>query len=299
MKTKNFFRRVGGMLVASAFIFSACEDDIVTSELNLDNAYKGTLKIYLNADLNLQESGRERVPDGTVVVLTGDNNSLLSSASGSWTREVEAVEGVIEVDDVPVANDGSYIDLYFPEFFYDQVQPHNAPEPTIRKRYLQNHRSISVYVIPNQVTTLKVDYTAFNDYIVPEKEVSITVELELFTRKQSFNWRPGTSAVPLNGTVTLYRNWGLEEQFWSKEVSVTDGILETTVPANRDFAIEYKTTIMHGDYETMGDDNTPWETEEVIDYILHLNIHEFYENQSPSHYERSYLANSWTYNQWQ
>lgn len=297
MKINNLFRRIGGMLVASAFIFSACEDDIVTSELNLDDAHKGTLKIYLSAELNLQETGMEGVPDGTIVVLAGNNNSLHSSASGSWTREVEAVEGMIEIDDVPVANGGSNINIYFPEFFYDQVQHHNAPEPTIRKRYWQNQTSI--YVLPSQVSTLARNYNVSNDYVVPTKVVSITIELEHYTRKQSFEWRPSTRDVPLNGTVTLYRNWGATETHWSKEVSATDGILETIVPANSDFNIEYRTTIMHGDYETIGNDSTPWETEETVDYILDLSISGFFENAPPSHYERSYNANNWFYNQWQ
>ncbi|MFP4557817.1 MAG: hypothetical protein ACLFNU_13190 [Bacteroidales bacterium] len=296
MKAKNLFKRIGGMLVAFAFIFTACEDDIVTSELNLNDAHKGTLKVYLNAELNLQEPGTEGVPDSTIVVLTGNNNSLHSNASGSWTREVASVDGVVEVTDVPVANGGSNITIYFPEFFYDQIQHHNAPEPTITKRYWQNQTT--QYVLPNQVTTLTSTYNISDDYVVPTKEVSVTIELEHYRRYEEFTWNY-IQEIPLNGTVTLFRDWGGSDTHWSKEVSVTDGILETTVPADNDFNIEYETTIQHGDYETPGDDGTTWVTEETIDYVLELNVNGFDENQPPSHYERTYNANNWSYYQWQ
>ncbi len=295
MKTKNLFKKIGGMLVAFAFVFTACEDDIVTSELNLDDAHKGTLKMYLNAELNLQETDIEGVPDSTIVVLTGNNNSLHSNASGSWTREVASVDGVIEVTDVPVANGGSNITIFFPEFFYDQVQHHNAPEQTIRKRYWQNQTSTNI--LPDQVKTLNIDYNVANDYIVPTKEVSVTIELEHYRRYENSSWY--IQEIPLNGTVILYNDWTSEDQNWSKQVDVTDGILETTVPANSDFRIEYQTTIQHGDYETPGDDNTPWVTEETIDYVLDISVNGFDENEPPSHYERSYNANNWNYNQWQ
>ncbi len=296
MKTKNLFKKIGGMLVAFAFVFTACEDEIVTSELNLSDAQTGTLKLYLNAELNLQETDIEGVPDSTIVVLTGNNNSLHSNASGSWTREVASVDGVIEVTDVPVANGGSNITIFFPEFFYDQVQHHNAPEQTIRKRYWQNQTSTNI--LPDQVKTLNINYNVANDYIVPTKEVSVTIELEHFRRYEVLSWN-FIQEIPLNGTVILYNDWNSEDQNWSKQVEVTDGIMETTVPAGIDFRIEYETAIQHGDYETPGDENTPWVTEETIDYVLELYVNGFDENEPPSYYERTYNSGSWNYTAWQ
>jgi hypothetical protein len=294
MKTRNLLRKIGGMLVAFAFIFSACEDDIITSELNLDDAYMGSLKIHLNAELNLQDPGLEAVPNGTTVVITGSNNSLVSSASGSWRLEVEAIDGIIQVDSIPVANSGSNITIYYPDFYYDQVQQHNDPEESVRKRYARNQDN--TFILPTQTVTLSRDYTAYNDYVVPVKEVAVKIELEHYTRYRNW-WGNYIQEVELNGTVSLYNNTAAQP--WSKEVTATNGVIETTVPINQNFTIEYKTTIQHGDYETPGDDTTPWVTDETINYILRIYASGFAENQAPSYYERSYNSWAWNYIQWQ
>lgn len=215
---------------ALVFLFSGCEDDVVTSELVLDFSKTGVIEIHLFAQLNKQELGMQHVPNGKKVLFSIDYEEFNPDATtGQWTHVGEVNNGVVLVESVPTRSGGVNVQITPEAFLYDQVQPYGSPTETIKKRFTATPTFTFVDVYPDQKTFMEIeyDYEDFGDQALTVNRRwqgtasfnQITMEITTLT--------PGTQ-------ITLYNN------NWTTTVnSGVDGVFSADVPYNETFHIVF------------------------------------------------------------
>jgi hypothetical protein len=217
MKTRNLLRKIGGMLVAFAFIFSACEE-IETSSLTLDQTETATIEVYVYAELDKTNFGIEYAPNDTKVKISIANSQFNPMAQGFWTTTALVSNGIVEVE-VPTNAAGVNVTIEPEDFIYNQVQPYGSGSTTIAYRYYYNTLT-TVNVKAEEHKILEVTYS--NTKMSDQTEfVSRRFQLEADLDATE----AGDEVVPSGTVVTFYNN------DWTATATVgSDGIVQIDVP---------------------------------------------------------------------
>ena len=209
-----------GMLVLlSAGFFTSCIDDIVTSELKIDDSQKATVKVWVFADLDRNNSALDFVPNGTKVLVSVDNSELNSAASsGSWSEVATVNGGYIEIQ-VPARSDGVTVTLKAEDFRYDQVQQQGAGMERIPTLY--KHTGTTLYSVRTGQTVISEIIYQNN----PSSNFVETATIRVYLYAELDKTKLGMEFAP-DGTNVLVSIPGS----WSKTVQVKDGFVELEVP---------------------------------------------------------------------
>jgi len=92
-------KRIIYLMTLVTFAFVACQDDVVSTAVNIDTSKSASIKIYVKANLDADNTTPlENVPNGTNFIVSINKNELNGdlSAEGMWTKTVSASNGVIE-----------------------------------------------------------------------------------------------------------------------------------------------------------------------------------------------------------
>jgi hypothetical protein len=124
------------MMLLATMLYS-CDKEIETSPVKVDEAVTGTLTVYLYADLDQTNAGKESVPAGTNVLLSIPNKEItgFSSAIGNWEKTVAVdAQGKIEVT-VPTNSTGVNVSIRPADFTFAQVQALTSTDATVTKLF--------------------------------------------------------------------------------------------------------------------------------------------------------------------
>lgn len=156
----NYFRSklMGLALLAAAVSFVACDDDVETSSLVLDQTQEATVTAYLYAELDKTELGLEYAPNGTKVFVSVDNSEFNPNAKGTWIDTVYVQNGQIE-SVVPVTSQGVTVRITPAEFVREQKQAFNSVSETLEKIFKKEGGSTIGGVKPGEHRIHEITYS--------------------------------------------------------------------------------------------------------------------------------------------
>ena len=156
----NYFRSklMGLALLAAAVSFVACDDDVETSSLVLDQTQEATVTAYLYAELDKTELGLEYAPNGTKVFVSVDNSEFNPNAKGTWIATVYVQDGQIE-SVVPVTSQGVTVRITPAEFELEQKQAYNSVSETLKKIFKKTGGSTVGGVKPGEHRIHEITYS--------------------------------------------------------------------------------------------------------------------------------------------
>ena len=180
----NYFRSklMGLALLAAAVSFVACDDDVETSSLVLDQTQEATVTVYLYAELDKTELGLEHAPNGTKVFVSVDNSEFNPNAKGTWIDTVYVQNGQIE-SVVPVTSQGVTVRITPAEFVLEQKQAYNSISETLKKIFKKTGGSTVIGVKPgehriHEITYSDEDFDKLAEYVARRFTVWAIVNVE-------------------------------------------------------------------------------------------------------------------------
>ena len=217
---KIAFKVFGMLVLLSAGFFTSCTDDIVTSELKIDDSQKATVKVWVFAELDRNNTALDYVPNGTKVLVSVENSDLNSAASsGSWSEVATVNSGYIEIS-VPSKSDGVTVTLQAEDFMYDQVQQQGTGVEKVPTLY--KHSGTNLYSVKTGQTVMSeiIYQNNSSSSVVETGTIKVFVYAELDKTKLGMEFAPdGTNVIISTGNS------------WSKMVQVKNGFVELEVPA--------------------------------------------------------------------
>lgn len=218
----NYFRSklMGLALLAAAVSFVACDDDVETSSLVLDQTQEATVTAYLYAELDKTELGLEYAPNGTKVFVSVDNSEFNPNAKGTWIDTVYVQNGQIE-SVVPVTSQGVTVRITPAEFVREQKQAFNSVSETLEKIFKKEGGSTIGNVKPGEHRYHEIEYEAED-----KKDKKETIKRN-YTVWAEVNVEDGIKEVP-GVEITFYNdNWS------ATATSNSNGIVEIDLPKNQ------------------------------------------------------------------
>lgn len=214
--------------IALALFFSGCEDDVTTSSFQLDLTKTGTVEVHLFAELDRQQLGLERVPNGTNVLFTIDYSEFNSNVThGKWSRAGIVNNGIVKLDSVPSTDSGVMVRIIPEDFVFNQVQPFGAPVETLPRLFSAN--SVNLMVYPGQTSFREINYS-FQNIGMP----AITVTRS-WVGSSVFDLTTGESSFVPSGTQLLMFN-----DNWAASTTVqANGRFTASVPYNQPFTVRF------------------------------------------------------------
>lgn len=169
-------------LLAGSLSFVACDDDIETSSLVLDQTQEAKVTAYLYAELDRTSLGLEQAPNGTKVFVSVDNSAFNSNAKGTWIDTVYVQEGKIE-SVVPVTSQGVSVRFTPADFVMAQKQAHNSVSASLDKIYTVSGGSTISEVKPgehriHQITYSNKDFDNLKEFVERRFTINATVDVE-------------------------------------------------------------------------------------------------------------------------
>lgn len=115
-----------GMLI----LFTGCEE-IESTAVEIDESKTATLKLYVKAEMDPDQTGPETVPDGTELVFSVMYNDLNGSFNGEgrWMTTAATSNGVVEVT-VPATDYGVWV--YVNAISFEYAYPVSETETELR-----------------------------------------------------------------------------------------------------------------------------------------------------------------------
>ncbi len=115
-----------GMLI----LFTGCEE-IESTAVEIDESKTATLKLYVKAEMDPNQTGPETVPDGTELVFSVMYNDLNGSFNGEgrWTTTAATSNGAVEVT-VPATEYG--VRVYVNAISFEYEYPVSDTETELR-----------------------------------------------------------------------------------------------------------------------------------------------------------------------
>src|SRR5690554_1402001 len=214
----NFFRSklMGLALLTAAVSFVACDDDVETSSLVLDQTQEAIVTAYLYAELDKTELGLEYATNGTKVIVSVDNSEFNPNAKGTWIDTVYVQNGQIE-SVVPVTSQGVTVRITPAEFELEQKQAYNSVSETLKKIFKKTGGSTVGGVKPGEHRYHEIEYEA-DDF----KNLAEYVNRR-FTVKAIVNVEDGEKEVA-GAEITFYND------DWSTTVRSDEGIVDVDLP---------------------------------------------------------------------
>src|SRR5690554_1467367 len=214
----NFFRSklMGLALLTAAVSFVACDDDVETSSLVLDQTQEAIVTAYLYAELDKTELGLEYAPNGTKVFVSVDNSEFNPNAKGTWIDTVYVQNGQIE-SDLPVTSQGVTVRITPAEFVLEQKQAYNSISETLKKIFKKTGGSTVSNVKPgehriHEITYSDEDFDNLTEYVNRRFTVWAIVNVE-----------DGVKEVA-GAEITFYNG------DWSTTVRSDAGIVDVALP---------------------------------------------------------------------
>jgi hypothetical protein len=224
MKTLNKLGKL--LLMAFAVFFYGCDEEIVTSELILDDSKTAIIEVSLLAELDNKSLGLEKAPNGTKVAFSIDYSQFNSKATtGKWTQIAVVNDGMVSVE-VPVSSYGANVQLDFEPFVFKQVQPYNSSTETKNILYQANSLTISALADLKYVRQVTYSPSEFGDNSVT---VNKTFKLEYISGALE-----SSTDVPAGTQIRMYTN------SWTATAEVSEaGKLTAAVPFNATVYFEF------------------------------------------------------------
>ncbi len=172
-------------LLAGSLSFVACDDDIETSSLVLDQTQEAKVTAYLYAELDRTSLGLEQAPNGTKVFVSVDNSAFNSNAKGTWIDTVYVQDGKIE-SVVPVTSQGVSVRITPTDFVQAQKQAHNSVSASLDKIYTVSGGSTISGVKPgehriHEITYSNEDFDNVKEFVERHFTIYATVNVEFGT----------------------------------------------------------------------------------------------------------------------
>src|SRR5690554_3229177 len=218
----NYFRSklMGLALLAAAVSFVACDDDVETSSLVLDQTQEATVTADLYATLHKTELGLEYAPNGTKVFVSVDNSEFNPNAKGTWIDTVYVQNGQIE-SVVPVTSQGVTVLITPAEFVLEQKQAYNSVSETLKKIFKKTGGSTVGGVKPGEHRIHEITYS--------DEDFDNLAELveRRFTVWAIVNVEDGLKEVA-GANITFYN-----DDWSTTEASIEGGIVKVKLPKNK------------------------------------------------------------------
>lgn len=231
MKLINF----KSLALACALVLglSSCDKDIESTSLIMDDYNKGSLTLYVYADLDLSNLGIENAPGGTKMIITANYSDYNNGATGLWADTVTVdTQGMIDVD-LPVPSNGITFTITPVDFEASQTQVETNNATTIAKYWTAN--VITASLKPSQKVIKEITYAAnnYSDYVE-------MVDVKLYLSGDFDATKAGNEVIPVD-QLTLQSTDGL----WNKVLNTTqteiagDGetytVVMVTLPKSKTF----------------------------------------------------------------
>ncbi len=217
--------------VLSAFTFTSCEQDVVTSPVTVDLLPKANISGNVTAELNLQSYGKELAPSGTQLLVEinySDLNSTLSASAGKWKDTVTVDENGKYNLSVPAGVTTTTVTITPLPFEYNQVQSYGALYPTIKMAYTYAVKTI-VSINAGQSIIQNIDYPVvstsvanFVDKVRIAGKVTANTDVSVV----------GNEKVPDNTVIYFYNSSSIYNSTWKDSVKVINGAYSIVVPKN-------------------------------------------------------------------
>lgn len=235
------------MMLLATMLYS-CDKEIETSPVNVDESKTGTLTVYLYAELDQTNYGKEPVPAGTNVLLSIPYSKITGNpnATGNWEKTVAVdAQGKIEAT-VPTNSTGVSVTITPGDFTFAQVQPFLSTDQTVTKKFSYVVATATSYTVRADEKVVEVlDYntiTAFSDY-----DNYVVIKGKVVFDADATNNGDGSDAqktwdpAPVGTVLTFYVTGS-----WSKTVALTNengfSVYEITVPKGENIKFAYNFT---------------------------------------------------------
>lgn len=116
--------------ISSLLLFSGCEE-VESTAVEIDESKTATLKLYVKAEMDPDQTGPENVPDGTELIFSVMYNDLNGSFNGEgrWTTTAATSNGAVEVT-VPATDYG--VRVYVTAVSFEYEYPMSDTETELR-----------------------------------------------------------------------------------------------------------------------------------------------------------------------
>lgn len=147
------------MMLLATMLYS-CDKEIETSPVTVDLTQTATLEMYVYADLDQTNYGKEPVAAGVKVILTIPYSDLGLGGSQNWIDTVETDANGKIITSVPADANGVTVTIAPVDFVADQVQPLTASYTTISKVF----KKTTSQTVSLKTADLKVQLVEFNQF---------------------------------------------------------------------------------------------------------------------------------------
>lgn len=239
------------MMLLATMLYS-CDKEIETSPVTVDLTQTATLEMYVYADLDQTNYGKELVAAGVKVILTIPYSDLGLGGSQNWIDTVETNANGKIVTSVPADANGVTVTIAPVDFVADQVQPLTASYTTISKVFKKNDAAQTVFLKTADSKVQLVQYNTsdsfadFDDYVTLSGKAFANLDDE----------HAGNENAPLVKVIFSCPGW-------SKEITLTKPstytIYSIEVPNNQ--TISYKFDYTYDKKVVDPNDATKWITQ--------------------------------------
>jgi hypothetical protein len=196
---------------------SSCSEEIVTSSpVYVNKLPQATISGYVNAEMNLQTSGLEFVPNGTQLFIEVNYSDLNSMATGKWKDTVSVTNGKYQVG-VPANGSGVTVTLTPLTFESTQVQAYGSFFNQINKIYTAAPVAMTVragQTLSQNILFTNLDLPNFTDKVSITGKAQANLDASIV----------GLENLP-NGTIINFFNGA-----WKDSCAVQNGVYNIVVP---------------------------------------------------------------------
>lgn len=239
------------MMLLATMLYS-CDKEIETSPVTVDLTQTATLEMYVYADLDQTNWGKEPVAAGVKVILTIPYSDLGLGGSQNWIDTVETDAAGKIITSVPADANGVTVTIAPVDFVANQTQPLTASFTTIQKVFKKTGTAQTVKLNTADLKVQLVEYNAtetFSDF-----DDFVTISGKAFANLD--NEQTGNENAPLVKVIFSCPGW-------SKEITLTKPAVYTIysieVPNNQ--TISYKFDFTYDKKVVDPNDATKWVTQ--------------------------------------